>query len=79
MKSNFEYCYQCGGLLVHQRVTKIQTWKGDLVGIFENVPAWVCNQCGERYYDGSVLEKIDDLIKQKPKPKRSLSIPAYEF
>ena len=79
MQRNDDYCYLCGGLLQHQRVTKIQTWKGDLVGIIENVPAWVCNQCGERYYDGPVLEKIDGLVREKPRPKRNINIPAYEY
>lgn len=73
------YCFQCGGQLIQQRVTKIQSWKGNLVGIIENVPAWVCNQCGERYYDAPVLEKIEVMLKQKPEPKKNLTVPAYEF
>lgn len=79
MKNDLQYCYLCGGLLSQQSVTKIQTWKGNLVGIVENVPAWVCNQCGERYYDGPVLEKIDALVKGKSKPQKNLTVPAYEF
>lgn len=53
--------------------------RGNLVGIIENVPAWVCNQCGERYYDGPVLEKIEVMLKEKSQPKKNLTVPAYEF
>ncbi|MBU2471928.1 MAG: type II toxin-antitoxin system MqsA family antitoxin [Bacteroidetes bacterium] len=75
----FEYCFLCSGVLVGQQVTKIQTWKGELVGIIENVPAWVCNQCGERYYDAPTLEKIDVLLSKREQPKKNLIVPAYEF
>ncbi|MBI4548225.1 MAG: type II toxin-antitoxin system MqsA family antitoxin [Ignavibacteriae bacterium] len=79
MSNTFEYCYQCGGVLQLQRVKKIHTWKGELIGVIENVPAWVCNQCGERYYDGEVLEKIDRMMKERTTPTRTFTVPAYVY
>ncbi|MBI4811287.1 MAG: type II toxin-antitoxin system MqsA family antitoxin [Ignavibacteriales bacterium] len=79
MKNENQYCFLCGGSMSQQRVTKIQTWEGELVGIIENVPAWVCNQCGERFYDGPVLEKIEALVKENSKPEKNLTVPAYVF
>jgi YgiT-type zinc finger domain-containing protein len=64
---------------VRKEVTKIQTWRGKLVGVIENVPAWVCNQCNEKYFDGVVLEKIDSLLRARPKPRQLLRVPAYEL
>ena len=51
MEKKLEVCFLCGGTLKPQTVTKIQTWKGELKGVIENVPAFVCNQCGEKYFD----------------------------
>lgn len=79
MKKKLTSCYLCGGHLVKKEVTKIQTWRGRLVGVIENVPAWVCNQCNEKYFDGAVLEKIDSLLRSRPKPKQLLRVPAYEL
>ncbi len=79
MNKQFESCYLCGGGLTPQTVKKIQTWKGELVGVIENVPALVCNQCGERYYEGIVLEKIDSLLQHNIEPVKQLSIPSYVF
>lgn len=32
--------------------------------IIENVPCYVCPQCGEVYYKAAVLEKIEDLLER---------------
>lgn len=32
--------------------------------IIENVPCYKCGQCGEIYYQVSVLEKIDELLEK---------------
>jgi YgiT-type zinc finger domain-containing protein len=69
----------CGGKLDQRPVTKLQTWKGELVSIVENVPAWVCNQCGERYYDGPVLDQIEEIMRTAETPPKSISVPAYKF
>ncbi|MBI5215233.1 MAG: type II toxin-antitoxin system MqsA family antitoxin [Ignavibacteriae bacterium] len=78
MNDTIEYCFLCGGLLEQRTVTKIQTSKEELIGVVENVPAWVCNQCGEKYFDGPILEKIEQLLDNR-QPKRNLSVPAFEF
>ena len=78
MNNTNEFCFLCGGLLEQKPVTKIQTNKGELIGVIENVPALVCNQCGEKYFDGPLLEKIEQLFN-KQQPNRNLSIPAFEF
>lgn len=31
--------------------------------IFEDVPAWVCPQCGHRYFDAEVLRAMEDRMK----------------
>lgn len=44
-----ENCYFCRtGVLEYKHVTVDYRW-GDQLIIIENVPAKVCNECGERY------------------------------
>jgi YgiT-type zinc finger domain-containing protein len=79
MGTKQEQCYLCGGVLLTQDVTKIQMWKGELIGVVERVPAMACNQCGEQYFDAQVLEDIDNLFAQKNSPSKNISIPSYTY
>jgi len=38
--------------------------------IFENVPAWVCPNCGHRYFDADVLTAMEDRMKATPEDAR---------
>ena len=50
-------CYFCGGQTQEQLVTDLYT-EGNLYLAVENVPADVCQQCGERYYSPEVMKKL---------------------
>jgi YgiT-type zinc finger domain-containing protein len=41
--------------------------------IFENVPAWVCPNCGHRYFDADVLEAMEDRMKTTPEDARPIT------
>lgn len=54
-------CIMCGGNLEHKNIT-YKTGQGDNVLIVKNVPALVCSQCGESYFNNDVcsdMEKIE--------------------
>lgn len=38
--------------------------------IFENVSAWVCPNCGHRYFDADVLAAMEERLKTKPEDAR---------
>lgn len=40
--------------------------------IFENVPAWVCPNCGHRYFDVEALEAMEERMKVKPEDARQV-------
>ena len=46
-------------------MTKACWWGDQLVAIVENVPAGVCDQCGERYYEVYVLKEIEAMLSKK--------------
>ncbi len=40
--------------------------------IFEDVPAWVCPNCGHRYFDANVLEAMEGRMKTTPEDARPI-------
>ena len=38
--------------------------------IFEAVPAWVCPNCGHRYYDADVVSEMEKRMTDKPADAR---------
>jgi YgiT-type zinc finger domain-containing protein len=40
--------------------------------IFEDVPAWICPNCGRRYFDAEVLDMMEANIKRTPDDARRI-------
>ena len=53
-------CHLCGGATEFRRVIAENWWGGQLA-LVENVPAWVCRNCGEQYFDAATCRSLDDL------------------
>ena len=69
-----ETCYFCGrGILEEKHVTVDFRWGEELV-IIENVPAKVCNECGERYYPARVVRQMERIAKEK-REGREIRVP----
>ena len=73
-------CYFCKGTVKAERITHIHRW-GEQVVILEDVPADVCQQCGEVYFAPAILKVMDRLVenRQREKPKREFLVPVYSF
>ena len=41
--------------------------------IFEDVPAWVCPNCGHRYFDADVLEAMEARMEAMPDNARPIT------
>ena len=50
-------------------VTLTRHYKGRIY-VFENVPAFVCPNCGHRYYDGPLILRLEEMMKQPPADAR---------
>ena len=73
-----ETCYFCTrGILEDEYVTVDFRW-GDKLTIIENVPAKVCNECGERYYAAKVVRQMEHLAKEGRKEKE-LQVPVVSW
>ncbi|QDI91588.1 type II toxin-antitoxin system MqsA family antitoxin [Salicibibacter halophilus] len=69
-------CFLCKGDLTHQRVSVERKWNDKKI-IIEDVPAEVCEQCGEHYFDGETTLKLEKIKKAGVFPQEQLvNIPA---
>ena len=63
--AEYDDCTFCGGRVQERLVTKVCWWGDQLVALVANVPAGVCDQCGERYYKARVLKEIEAMLGER--------------
>jgi YgiT-type zinc finger domain-containing protein len=71
-------CEFCEGEMKQQRILARFRCKGQTIYV-ENVPAWVCNKCGEEYFDASVYKRLEEIARQRERIQRAISFPLAEF
>lgn len=71
-------CYFCRGKLVEQ-ITTVDFWWGDDLKIIENVPAEICQQCGEKYIKAEVYKEMERLARGPTTAARRLSVDVVRF
>ena len=71
-------CYLCGGGLQAARVTA-RKWRDDHLVLIENVPALVCENCGEPYFDAQTCRQMDRVLDTARLPSRTIEVPVYAF
>ncbi|WP_373895577.1 type II toxin-antitoxin system MqsA family antitoxin [Virgibacillus natechei] len=55
-------CYICNGDIETKRVSVEREWNGKKI-VIQDVPAEVCEQCGERYFDGETTLRLEKIKK----------------
>ena len=72
-------CYFCKGKVRQERVTVDYRW-GNQLFVIENVPAGLCEQCGEKYLDSLVYRELETLVKADVRPMAQVTVDvlAYE-
>lgn len=71
-------CYFCQGTVAEQR-TDVDFWWGDDLKIIEQVPAGVCQQCGEKYFEGHVYREMERLARGAGRTVRRLAVDVLRF
>jgi len=71
-------CYFCKGNVV-DKVTSVDFWWGEDLKIIENVPAGICQQCGEKYFKGEVYREMERLVKGAGNAVRRLTVDVLRF
>lgn len=73
-----EVCQMCGGRVTEKLITiSLPDRDGDGIRLIHNVPAGVCEQCGEYYLTVETSRAIDALLVEPP--TREEAVPAWEF
>lgn len=70
-------CLYCGGRLQPQRVTRLQEHEGRWV-VVHNLPALVCQQCGERFYTPEAHDQVLSFVKGERQPAHQECIDVYD-
>jgi YgiT-type zinc finger domain-containing protein len=71
-------CSFCGGEVKEDKVELDYRYQGKLF-VFQNVPAGVCKQCGEKFLTAKIAKEIERRIKKKEKWKKTISVPVDIF
>ena len=74
----FDRCETCGGTVRTRRVT-VDLRRGERLVVFYGVPVGICTKCGERYYAGPVMEKLDELAEHGMNGGKKLAVPTFDF
>ena len=78
MKQRPKKCPKCGGGLKSQIITHTQPWGAKLYR-FEQVPAFVCAQCGFVWLDATVSQLIDKIIQEHGRPAKYERVPVFSL
>lgn len=74
-----ERCDFCEiGILESKRVREVYRKNSDMV-IIDDVPAFVCNHCGERYYLSEVSKKMREIAENQERIRNRISVPLAEY
>ena len=71
-------CYFCKGKVLEKKVKIDFHWGDDLL-VIKDVPAEVCQQCGEKYFSSETYKVMKELAKSKAKPIRHIMVEVIKF
>lgn len=54
-------CEQCGGGRLHRQSVRSALWHGDRLVVVEDIPAMVCDDCHEQFFDDTTVLLLDRL------------------
>lgn len=75
-------CPSCGDSSTHMARVRSALWQEDRLVVIEDIPALVCESCGERFYDDNTVV-ILDLMRgdgfPEDRARGELRVPVFSF
>ena len=71
-------CYFCKGKVVEAKTEVDFRW-GKKLKVLKDVPARVCQQCGEKYFHSAIYKAMEKLVMRRVKPSSRLSVDVVQF
>jgi YgiT-type zinc finger domain-containing protein len=75
-------CASCGSANINGARVRSAFWHDDRLVVVEDIPALVCADCGEQFYDDQTVVVLDLLRGSGFPPERArdaLSVPVFSF
>jgi len=79
MSRIYHKCYFCGGKVTERKVTVDYRWGEEFVAILKNVPAGVCEVCGEQYFKAEIVKEMEKTAQSKEDIKEFIHVPVREL
>lgn len=73
-----DLCEFCEGKVEHRRIRARFHFKGQTIYV-DNVPTWVCNRCGELYFDAPVYKRLEEIARHRDSIRKTVSFPLAEY
>ncbi len=70
-------CFVCKGELIEKKVNYMVDLEKTII-IIKEVPAKVCMQCGEQYFDDETAENIEKIVNQLKELATEVTIVKYK-
>jgi len=71
-------CYFCKGKVVEAKTEVDFRW-GKKLKVLKNVPAGVCQQCGEKYFQSTIYKAMEKLVTGRVKPLSRINVDVIQF
>ena len=71
-------CYFCMGKLKKDLTTIDYRW-GDRLLVIEDVPATICQQCGEKYLDSQVYKELERMARCEEPVLTRVTVDVLEY
>ena len=79
MPRSYHKCHFCGGRVTEKKVTFDYRWGEEFIAVLKNVPAGVCQACGEQYYKAEIVKRMEKAVQSRKKVKEFIRVPVLEF
>jgi len=76
---SYHPCHFCGGEVVEQRVTMDYRWGDEFLVVVRNVPAGVCQVCGEQYLKAEVVKEVERVAHAQDTTEEVLHVSVKEL
>ena len=73
---NMELRRKCSGELIEKEVNYVVNLEETII-IIKSVPAKVCSECGEQYFDDEISENIEKIVNQLKMLSTEISVVNY--
>ena len=70
-------CFVCKGNIEEKKVNYVVDLENTII-IIKGVPAKVCTQCGEQYFEDEIAENIEKMVNQLKQLSTEVTIVNYK-